>query len=79
MPQRDHLPWSNVCKVASLRQPRQDEMIAEQSALPGILEGMGFGEATIRASSKFRMRPRTVDGAPVEGARVKISLVWNLG
>ena len=41
--------------------------------------GMGFGEATVRASSKFRMRPRTVDGAPVEGARVRITLVWNLG
>ena len=41
--------------------------------------GAGFGEATIRAASKFRMRPKTVDGAPVEGARVRVPLTWRLG
>ena len=40
--------------------------------------GWGFGEATVRASSKFRMRPRTIDGAPVEGAQVRITLIWKI-
>jgi protein TonB len=42
-------------------------------------EGSGFGQATIRASSKFRMRPQMVDGEPMEGATVNITLRWTLG
>jgi protein TonB len=41
--------------------------------------GAGFGQATIRAASRFRMRPQTVDGKPVEGGTVRVPLVWNLG
>lgn len=39
-------------------------------------EGYGFGEATVRAATKLRMRPRTVDGKPVAVARVRIPLTW---
>ena len=41
--------------------------------------GMGFGEATLRIAAKFRMRPRTTDGHPVEGRRVRVAVVWNPG
>lgn len=41
--------------------------------------GYGFGEATVRASAKFRMKPRTVNGAPVRGATVRVPIIWSLG
>jgi protein TonB len=40
--------------------------------------GAGFGSATVRAASRFKMRPKTVDGAPVGGARVRVPLRWKL-
>jgi protein TonB len=40
--------------------------------------GFGFGDAHIRAASRFRMRPKTADGAPVEGGTVRIPLRWTL-
>ena len=42
-------------------------------------EGYGFGQATVQAAAKFRMRPRTVDGKPVGGSRVRTHIIWNLG
>ena len=39
---------------------------------------MGFGEATLRMSKLFRMRPKTQDGAPVEGGSVRIPIRFNL-
>ncbi len=42
-------------------------------------QGYGFGRAAMGLAQHFEMRPRTVDGAPVEGARVSIPLVFNLG
>ncbi|NEX94535.1 TonB family protein [Caulobacter sp. 17J65-9] len=36
--------------------------------------GYGFGDAAIKLSKYFKMSPRTVDGAPVEGAEVSIPL-----
>ncbi len=38
----------------------------------------GFGEATLRASKLFKMRPTTRDGAPVDGGTVRIPLRWVL-
>lgn len=38
----------------------------------------GFGDAAIRLSSKFRMKPKTADGSPVEGGRVNIPIVFRL-
>ena len=37
---------------------------------------MGFGEAAIKLSRLFKMRPQTRDGSPVEGASVKIPLTF---
>ena len=39
---------------------------------------MGFGDATLRASKYFKMRPQTKDGTPVSGGTVRIPLVWRL-
>jgi TonB family protein len=38
----------------------------------------GFGDATLKASKLFRMRPLTKDGASVEGGTVRIPLRWVL-
>ncbi len=38
--------------------------------------GQGFGAASVRVASRFRMRKTTVDGAPVGGAHVRIPLNW---
>lgn len=40
--------------------------------------GMGFGEATVRASRKFRVRPFSARGEPVTGQRVVIPMSWKL-
>lgn len=40
--------------------------------------GAGFGRAAMRLSRDFRMSPRTVDGRPVEGARVNTTLRFTL-
>jgi TonB family protein len=40
--------------------------------------GMGFGAAALTVSTLFRMRPATVDGRPVSGARVNIPINWIL-
>lgn len=40
--------------------------------------GQGFGEAALKLSRFFRMSPKTVDGAPVEGAAVDIGLAFRL-
>ena len=39
----------------------------------------GFGDAAIRLSRLFRMKPRTRDGAPVEGGTVRIPIKFTLG
>lgn len=41
--------------------------------------GEGFGQASLRLTSHFRMRPQTRDGAPVGGARVNIPITWTAG
>ncbi|MDB5498520.1 MAG: TonB protein, partial [Phenylobacterium sp.] len=38
----------------------------------------GFGDATIKASKLFKMRPLSKDGAPVDGGTVRIPLRWVL-
>lgn len=40
--------------------------------------GFGFGRATLQSAVYFQMRPKTVDGVPVEGGRVVIPLNWRL-
>ncbi|RYF89680.1 MAG: energy transducer TonB, partial [Caulobacteraceae bacterium] len=36
----------------------------------------GFGDAAIRLSKQFKMRPQTADGQPVGGASVRIPLTF---
>ena len=40
---------------------------------------MGFGDAAMRMSRLFKMRPKTNDGRPVEGASVTIPIRFRLG
>jgi len=41
-------------------------------------KGLGFGDAAVAAAKFFKLSPRTVDGDAVEGAKVRIPLVFNL-
>lgn len=38
----------------------------------------GFGRAALSLSRQFKMSPRTVDGAPVDGARVSVAIRFNV-
>lgn len=38
----------------------------------------GFGDATLKASKLFKMKPKTLDGSPIEGGTVRIPLRWVL-
>ncbi len=40
--------------------------------------GQGFGAASLRVASRFRMRTTTLDGIPVMGAHVRIPLNWRV-
>jgi protein TonB len=40
--------------------------------------GEGFGEAALKLTPKFRMRPRTKDGVPVEGGVARIPIQFRL-
>ena len=39
---------------------------------------MGFGDATLRASRLFKMKPATLLGQPVDGGKVRIPITWKL-
>jgi protein TonB len=38
----------------------------------------GFGDATLKLSKLFKMRPMSKDGAPVDGGTVRIPVRWVL-
>lgn len=42
-------------------------------------EGWGFGEASLRASRRFRIAPQLEDGRPSEGGRLRVPMRWQLG
>lgn len=40
--------------------------------------GFGFGEAAVKMSTLFKMRPKTQGGAPVDGGKVTIPIRFRL-
>jgi len=38
----------------------------------------GFGEAALRLSRLFRMKPKTLDGSPVDGGAITVPIVFQV-
>ena len=60
------------CRILAAGQLSDCEVISETPA------GLGFGRATLQAARYFKMRPKTINGTPVEGGTVIIPLRWQL-
>ena len=52
--------------------------LTDCTALPGEPEGLGFSEAAVKVASTLRMNPWTADGAPVDGAVIRLPIRFNL-
>lgn len=59
------------CTVSAQGKLNACQVVAETPA------GEGFGAAALKLSTAFRMTPRTVDGQAVEGAQIRIPLLFN--
>jgi len=57
---------------------RADGSMMGCSVVSETPDGYGFGRAALGLSRSFRLSPRTVDGAIVEGARVSIPIAFTL-
>ena len=60
-----------TCRVTSRGSLTACEIVSETP------EGEDFGAATLKMVDKFRMRPMTDDCVSVEGATVRIPLIWS--
>ena len=58
------------CSVTTAGALERCRILSEEPA------GQGFGEATLRLSTKFRMRLSTREGGSVAGARVRVPVRW---
>ncbi len=56
----------------------EDGLLAACRVISEEPAGEGFGAAGVQAASLFRMRPQTVNGVPVSGARVRVPLTWRV-
>ncbi len=36
----------------------------------------GFGDATLKVAKIFKLKPKTLDGAPVAGGKVQVVIRW---
>ena len=57
---------------------RANGTVANCSVVSEDPPDMGFGDAAVRLSKLFRMRPQTKDGTPVEGGTVRIPIAFQL-
>jgi len=57
---------------------KADKTLSDCVVVEETPKGKGFGQASLQAAGLFRMDLRTTDGAPVEGARVRIPIRWRL-
>ena len=61
-----------LCRVTATGTLASCRILAEKP------ETEGFGQATVEAAARFRMRSTARDGRPVEGRYVRIPVVWNI-
>jgi protein TonB len=62
-----------MCAVSASGQVRNCQVEKETPA------GLGFGDAAKKLSAYFKMSPQTRDGAPVDGASIRIPIRFTLG
>ena len=60
------------CTVDAKGQLQSCSVVSEEPA------DMGFGDAAMKLSKLFKMRPQTKDGQPVDGGTVRIPLRFSL-
>ncbi len=60
------------CEVAP------DGALTACAPMPGDPDGLGFSEAAVKLASVMKMNPWTADGAPVDGAVIRVPIRLNL-
>ena len=60
------------CEVAA------DGALTACAPLPGNPDGLGFSEAAVKLAGVMKMNPWTADGAPVDGAVIRVPIRLNL-
>ena len=56
----------------------RDGSLTDCTAMPGEPDGLGFSEAAVKMAPSLRMNPWTADGAPVDGAVIRLPIRFNL-